>query len=98
MIGEAREAGMTNEEAVNYWLNHESVTDKEQSAAVWAAINALQGRRGVWIENAYGLLHCSWCGWEYDEPEEYAYSFCPGCGSKMQSVDPFCEDTEKGEQ
>ena len=41
-------------------------------------------RTGHWIEDEYGFLHCSVCGWEFDEPEQTEPD-CPNCGAKMEN-------------
>lgn len=35
-----------------------------------------------WIEDDYGFYHCSFCGWEFDDPEQ-TEPMCPNCRSKM---------------
>ena len=46
------------------------------------AVDAEPVRHGKWVEDDYGFYHCK-CGWEFDEPEDSSYEYCPSCGAKM---------------
>lgn len=43
-------------------------------------------KRGEWVEDEYGFIHCSECRMEWDEPEHTQTNYCPNCGAKMTEV------------
>lgn len=69
-----------------YGAKHWRDKDKEEIEALDMAIKALKGqpKEGEWIEDEYGIPHCSKCNCINNTVYR---NYCPNCGAKMFAKD-----------
>ena len=62
--------------------------NKEEAAEAW---NRRAEQTGEWLEDEYGYLRCSRCGYEHDQPETTT-PYCPECGARMDGIVEVSEE------
>lgn len=81
---------MTREEAIRQIENRWSIMDYGESVALGEALDmaiealSVEPKTGRWIRVGYDIYECSLCHQNVMTKDIDCYSYCHGCGAKME--------------